>query len=368
MVVIIASAALAIDIGSFYKDQKRAQAAADAAALAAAADLPNSTTAANADGTTYATTNYPGSHPVVSPNYNNNSNNVKVTVSANSPSYFGQFFGFTSAHITASAVAGNGGRSAPAAIFGYDDNCSHSDVTFNGGNSTTVNGAVISNGAINYNSNPNSTITTGTYGGPNNCAYTNTGKGTFTNQPSFTSALTPFPVDYSTKVPACTATPLPGADGSTSYDWSKSQYEIPGGTSTAPIVYCADTITIEGAGITATNAVFIAKTIKLTGDNMTFTNTSFVADNFTVSGNHLSVAAPSDNLMFYDRTASTLDFTSQNMTINGAIYAPLATVQFDGNSTGSGFVEGEDVIINGNTFNVTGIGPVMGGNGDILLQ
>ncbi|MGH2856864.1 MAG: pilus assembly protein TadG-related protein, partial [Solirubrobacteraceae bacterium] len=83
MTAILASAALAIDVGSFYHSQRQAQAAADAGALAAAQDMADSGSAtATNDGTTIAQTNYPGSTITVS---EPTTNEAKVVVNAFSP-------------------------------------------------------------------------------------------------------------------------------------------------------------------------------------------------------------------------------------------------------------------------------------------
>ncbi len=120
MVAVLGMAALAIDIGSFYKAQRQAQSAADAGALAASQDLPGSTSSATTDGNTYALKNYPGATATVTPNYNNVPGEVQVSVTADTPSFFGRIFGITKATVSASAVAGGNGSDAPAAIFGYD--------------------------------------------------------------------------------------------------------------------------------------------------------------------------------------------------------------------------------------------------------
>ncbi|MEA2213916.1 MAG: putative Flp pilus-assembly TadE/G-like [Solirubrobacteraceae bacterium] len=356
LVVILGMAALAIDIGSFYQAQRQAQAAADAGALAASQDLPSSAVAAAADGTTYASRNFPAAHVTVTPNYNNVSNQVKVTVSAQTPSFFGQLFGITHADVNASAVAGGNGSAAPAAIFGYDSSCLGAGVQLNG-QSETIIGSVISNGNLEENTNANSKISTATYGGPNappagsSCtSFTNNspnGTGaTFTYGPTVNPQLQAFPTDYSQNLPGPCIYPT---DGTNKFVWSHSgpNYNIPTG------VYCADEIDITGNNITANGAVFIASKFVITGNN----------DSFSAPG------GPS-NLLFYDTSATPFVVGTQgnSITINGAIYAPLATVKVEGNTAGTSFIEGNDVIIEGNSFNVTGAGPVIGGPGNTLFQ
>ena len=109
MTVMMASAALAIDVGSFDQAQRQAQSAADAAALAAARGLPGTASSVTSIVQSYVAANDPNvpqtllSSPscmtsttftagicIVSP-YNSNSSQVQVRLFATSPSSFGKF-------------------------------------------------------------------------------------------------------------------------------------------------------------------------------------------------------------------------------------------------------------------------------------
>src|SRR5260221_14094100 len=57
LVVVIGGAAVAIDVGAWYREQRQAQSAADAAALAGAQALPNNAGQALALAQTYADNN-----------------------------------------------------------------------------------------------------------------------------------------------------------------------------------------------------------------------------------------------------------------------------------------------------------------------
>jgi Flp pilus assembly protein TadG len=324
MVVFMASAALAIDVGSFYQAQRQAQSAADAGALAAAQDLPSGTVAAAA-ATSYATTNFPGSTVTVSTPYNGSSQRVKVTVNATTPSFFGQFLGVTKADVSASAVAGGTGATK-AAIFAYDSTCSSTGVALNG-NAMTINGAIISNGSLSASGNSNSSYGPATYGGPNHCSFSNKGSGSFASTPTATTTLNPYPYDFRDHPPTCTFS-------SAAFTWSSDNATIPSG------VYCATgAITLSGNNLNGTDVTFIAATIVVTGQNSTYT-------------------APSDtNLLFWVTGTTTLDITSNSITIGGTIFAPTASVIIEGNAGGTGFIEANDVIINGNSSYV-GSGPV----------
>jgi Flp pilus assembly protein TadG len=345
LVLILGMAALAIDVGSFYQAQRQAQSAADAAALAASQDLPASMGAAANDGTTYGHKNFPTATVNVTTNYNNNSSQVQVKVTAQTPTFFGQLFGMTSATVSATAVAGGNGSAAPAAVFAYDDKCADPGIAFNKNNVSIV-GAVISNGSLSDSTNPHSSIGTGTYGGPNGCQYS--GSDPYTSSPTVNPALQAFPDDFRTTTPTCSFT----AD---SFTWSSNNKTIPSG------VYCA------------------TGTITLSGNHLSGQGVTFIADNFVITSQNMTLSAPtgSGGLLFWETGTQTMDIEPNSLSLQnpdgtngggGTIFAPSATVQFDGNTTGTGFVEANDVIVNGNNFSVTGWGPVMGGNGNSLMQ
>ncbi|MGH2926953.1 MAG: pilus assembly protein TadG-related protein, partial [Solirubrobacteraceae bacterium] len=217
MTAILASAALAIDVGSFYHSQRQAQAAADAAALAAAQDLGGASSAtATSDGTTIAQTNYPGATVTVS---EPTTNEAKVVVNAVSPGLLGRALGVTGAKVSASAVAGvtvpstkcTSPGSSCLAIFAMNSNCSVNGILFNGGGNT-INGGMWSNGSTDLNGGGDN-IGPSYYG--TDCQFTeNGGSDTIdghhvaqqTNDPPGTAPEPPtttWPIDYSKDFPAC---------------------------------------------------------------------------------------------------------------------------------------------------------------------
>ncbi|MGH2890526.1 MAG: pilus assembly protein TadG-related protein, partial [Solirubrobacteraceae bacterium] len=220
MTAILASAALAIDVGSFYHAQRQAQAAADAGALAAAQDMAGSASAtATSDGTTIAQTNYPGATVTVS---EPTTNEAKVIVNASTPSFFGRALGLTSAKVSASAVAGvtqasttcSSPGSSCLAIFAMDSNCSDNGINFTGGGGNNINGGIWSNGTLGLNDGGGDTIGPSYYGNGPGCKMTETGggdqiNGTYehnaTNDPPGSAAEPPtttWPIDYSKDFPA----------------------------------------------------------------------------------------------------------------------------------------------------------------------
>jgi hypothetical protein len=349
MIAFMGMAALAIDLGSYWQAQRQAQTAADAGALAGSQDLPNNLTGATNDATTYAKSNDPAATVNVTTNYNSDVNDIKVTVNGTTPSFFGQFFGKGSQNVTASAVAGENGKSQQGAIFAYADggNCS-TDVGISlTGNSMGIGGGIQSDGKLTVSTNPATTLYSGTFGTSAGCGFSGT-SGAFTNAP-YASAPIAYPADYRVN-----NTPVCGVYETGTYTFTSAN--LANNT-----VYCntSGTFVFSSTGLTATGDTFEANLIDVTG-----------------TSNSLNLSAPTVNggygLLFYqtgcDSPAGELHIDGQSGSLNGTIFAPCATVSFTGNSGGTGFIEANNVVINKNSFGITGDGPVVAGSGDALLQ
>jgi Putative Flp pilus-assembly TadE/G-like len=107
LTVLVGMAALVVDVGSWYRADRKLQANADAAALAAAQELPANTAAAEATALDYAATNDGGLEAknvkfrtTVIPN-----DTVEVTTDRPSPGFFAQLFGRDSVDVRATAAA-----------------------------------------------------------------------------------------------------------------------------------------------------------------------------------------------------------------------------------------------------------------------
>ena len=128
LVILIAVVGIVVDVGMAFRTQRRLQAAADAAALAGAQKLPDSTAAeataraygASAGGTnrigtvsvdegvsTACVTSIPGCRPV---------NTVSVTEDASIPTFFSKIVGFDSFNVRVKATACSPCRSRPVDI------------------------------------------------------------------------------------------------------------------------------------------------------------------------------------------------------------------------------------------------------------
>ena len=124
MTVLIGMAAAVLDVGSWYRADRKLQANADAAALAGAQELPESRAAAESAALIWADKNDGGVaaknvrfRSTVVPN-----DTIEVTAERPAPGYFAKLFGFDSVEVRARAVAKVGvlGRARWAAPIGVD--------------------------------------------------------------------------------------------------------------------------------------------------------------------------------------------------------------------------------------------------------
>ncbi|MHB1569933.1 MAG: pilus assembly protein TadG-related protein [Solirubrobacteraceae bacterium] len=400
MTAVLASAALAIDLGHFYQAQTQAQSAADAAALAAAQDLGGpSSTAAGSVGTTIALTNYPGANVTVA---EPTTNEAKVTVNANSPSIFGKALGLTSAKVSATAVAGVAGLSTQCtnpgsscyAFFAMDTSCSNVPLSFSGGG-TQINGALWSNGSLSS-SGSGSSFGPTFYG--SNCTASTSGA-TFSSGPTPSTPNTAWPVDYSKDFPACGAdgetectgpcdvstTPCPSANltpsfctqasNATGWALSTSSFTLQSGN-----IYCdvgtgqADNPSTWNGAVTVSSgsgtveATYIAGSITFDSSGTTVKACGYSTSGYQASGCSPQVPTPvtaNYPLAYLTGTGSVFTINGGNASLTGDVFAPNGTLNWNGGSdTMTGFYEAQDLSLNGGS--VTGAGPTVGSWGTVF--
>jgi hypothetical protein len=117
LTVLVGMAAAVLDVGSWYRADRKLQANADAAALAGAQELPGSSAAAQSVAVAYADTNDGGvkaSDVKVRSSVAAN-DTIEVLADRPAPGFFAKLFGFNSVEIRARAVARTG---ALATAFG----------------------------------------------------------------------------------------------------------------------------------------------------------------------------------------------------------------------------------------------------------
>lgn len=153
MTAMLGFCALVVDIGGVSLERSRLQNAVDAAALAAAQDLPD-TSAAAATAADYMTNNDFG-EAVISISFANSNRQIKVDAAQSMSYAFASVLGASSMDVKASATAQKGGRFIRGA-FNYavfsgsrnDELCINSN-----GQRTYIKGSVHSNNGFRYNGN-----------------------------------------------------------------------------------------------------------------------------------------------------------------------------------------------------------------------
>jgi Putative Flp pilus-assembly TadE/G-like len=393
LVVFLGFAALAINIGSLYQAQRQAQSAADAGALAAADDLGTSTaSSATSDGTTYATTNYPGSNPTV--NVNAAGSQVTVNVTASTPTFLGGLFGSSSFPVSAKAVAGRG-PGVPCvtpgntcyAIFASDPTCGTGHGITMSGSGNTITGAVHSDGSLNL-SGGNQSLGPTTIASPlSSCLNGNLSSDTYNGaaQPLTVAPIVTWPDDYSQVFTACGGSgqvACSGPGGTPSYCTQAAASFTFANGGTTPVsgnVYCAygtgsvttpstwNGVITFGSGSLGSAATPIQGT--WIGGTIDIEHKSFLSTQTTTPTYPLFYALGSGNCS--PASSGGVCMSAGSDQLNGTIFAPNGTINFSGAGSTANFLEAKDVNFQGGNF--TGNGPTApsgatSGGGVSLLQ
>ncbi|HWF74430.1 MAG TPA: hypothetical protein VG186_13865, partial [Solirubrobacteraceae bacterium] len=263
-----------------------------------------------------------------------------------------------------------------AAIWASDTNCTAGNyaVIFNG-SGDTVTGGVHSNGGIDL-IGGSQTLGPTTYGNGSGCAVTTGGSGdTYTSGPTAEAAILTWPEDYSTVLTSCGGVgqvACTGPGGTPSYcTTAAANYTFTSGgtTDVTNNVYCA-----YGTGTPSTpstwNGVIYFESGSL-GTSTTPLYGTWIAG--TVEVGHKSylstqTATPTYPL-FYAVGSGTCSsasvggvcMTASGSVVDGDIFAPNGTIEFNGAGGTANFLESKDVNLVGGTF--SGDGPQVTGGG-----
>ncbi len=122
LTALLGMVALVLDVGSWYREQRATQSAADAAALAAAQELPESPADARVLANEYVAKNGGGEREITFSSRILPNDTVTVRVQRDAPGVFAKLFGISSVNVGARAVARAGGlaKARWAAPIGVD--------------------------------------------------------------------------------------------------------------------------------------------------------------------------------------------------------------------------------------------------------
>jgi Flp pilus assembly protein TadG len=328
---------LTIDVGHWYQVTRKAQSAADAAALDAARQIPSvtggSTAGVQSAGQASVATNMPEASAVVTGPYcdandatcgQNGSppKDVKVTVSTTVGTYLAKVVGIGNVGVTKSAVAARAERIEKAGLFAAGTDCKGALEW--PGSGAHINGAIISNGGFHM-SGSNNYADAATYN--QSCDPQISGDGVNLPQgpnPVADPIVEPWPLTFSQSNFTCGNSPIPG------------NLTFKKGEAVADGIYCA-TSQIQVQNDVTAHVTLIAPKINIAGGNTTLT------------------AYASGLLLFATQTDIQVSGSSQNWT--GVLYAPNGLAQIPGSSNIVGFVEAQEIQISGAGLNLTATGP-----------
>jgi len=339
--VLIGFGALVLDVGNWYAQKRFVQNAADAAVLAGAQDLPN-TSAAQTQAQSYVTKNGGGVVNVTFPT----SDKIRVTVTRNVPTYFAKIFGLSSVNVAAKAVATRFSNGPGALTVSKSTSCDSTKI--NGGNNTFT-GAMVSDGGFDSAaSNHGQHLIWNPATGPG-CLNLHGGTGW-----AKVEAAPPrdWPVPMPTLSPASRPTTVNGVPCIQKPDnWDVTTVPAPG-------VYCAATsIQIKCAGCTINNVALVSQTIMWSSKDGRITANNAIYPQY-------------GGLLFYAYGAGGLNMSGSGNSWSGGIFVPNSNAHLNGGSGAVliGYIEADKIDIPGSNITWIGTGPSIGGSGGVGLS
>ena len=352
LVVMLGISAVVIDVGRAYLVQRNLQSSADAAALAAAQELPSESAATT---TARAYSSRPGGknqRPPVFPTVSTSVqvscrdhfrcspvNAVEVRESARVPSGFARVLGVDFFDVSARAVAAITEGNVPWAIFAHDHACGDLVFRYNG-NVFEVNGGIHSNGNFEVNG-MNITAGYASSGGPDECEPTIDGDHIDFGghpEPVPDPSLLDWPVYFEEEDFPCTYR-------ARQFKFNTHNVHIPEG------VYCASELFEVNANYA--NGRFTALAPKIVAD-----------------GNNQQLDPYLHGVLFFATGTEEMILNGNSYDWEGIIFHPGGRVKINGNadSTLTGMIAAKKVEINGEAFRMFGTGPQTAGTSIALVE
>lgn len=336
LVVLCGFAALGVDIGVQATNQGQLQNAADAAALAAARELPSASTAQNT-AAHYAEINgvVPGRTTSTTP-YKGNANRIEVVCKETVQYSFARIFGLKSTEITARAVAEKTGMTGGP--FGY--------ALFSGGTSNSlelytsslyVGGSAHSNNAFIMNG------STQTITGNAEAVKTYTSYGSVVTIGGVCQAAS-FAIGDNLNIPNRLAT---AAAIITMPDFSAdAQAEA----SKSGVTYTGDKQFV-GSSINVDQSVYVDGSILVSGSSFKGQGILLAKNDIQFNGSMIA-SASSSSVCVYSKTGN-IQINGSSIEVGGILYAPNGMVQINGSSiTVKGRIIAKTVQLNGSDIKV----------------
>ena len=355
--VLMGMVAMSVDVGFILHERRSQQNAADAAALAAVAELPDSPSAAVAAAYDWANRNgystADGATVTVNTPYQGDPNAIEVIIERDQPFIFALAVGLDSVDVSARAVASrDGGSGYGPAIFAGGTSCGNPIEVVTSASDIDVVGSIISSGSVKMTGSDIQVEGSLTY----ICDDLHLNNGTFTDGLNQVTDPPPWPAYFEYADFAC--------DFQTSeanQPWlinpsdSPSLYADPGTGVLNPGVYCHNldiTVSQSASG----NVTFVSK------KGVYFLDGSFdftpYQDNVLVFAhkNSADTSSCTGNPNLCEDSAA-VHISANSFTWEGIILAPRGAIQFSASivESPSGGLYGETVKISSSSGSITGI-------------
>lgn len=317
-VLLVGCAGLALDGGMLYVEKQSVQNALDAASLAAAQELPN-TTNARAKAIEYAGLNGLSSSDL-GISFLNGNQRIQLTYTKNQNLLFMPVLGIYSTNIqnTAEAEAGSPGHAFDYSLF---SGSTSDDLKING-NTYMIDGTVHTNSAFKVNGN---TITV---------------TGAAEAVKTITSNGNSISIPY--RYPNSSFVEMPD-----------HMNEVRSQAQAAGNVYSSD-VHYNGNSINVNNSIYVDGDVHINGNTITGAGAILTTGSIHINGNCIS-ATTQDQVCLY--SGGDIDINGNGITVSGILYAPNGTININGNNiTINGRVIADKIRINGNTISIDGDG------------
>lgn len=337
LVALCAVAALVIDIGLLGVNKSNLQTAADAAALAAAHDLPSASTA-ESTAIHYAQLNgvEAGNVTVTTP-YNGDPTKVEVVCSEMVQYSFAQVLGFTSKEVTARAVAQKTGMSGGAFEFALFSG-SQSDTLSLSGSSQYIGGSAHSN--YKFTMNGSSQTVTGNVEAVSHVTFNGSKL-----EVGGTCQGSPITI-HGSKISVGHTLPTPAAV----IEMPDFTEEIKAQAEAAGTKYSSSQ-TFNGGFLNLDSPIYVEGDVVINGSHFSGTGFILATGDITFNGSSLKNAS-SDSFCFYSRDGN-IRVNGSNCELDGILYAPNGSITMNGsNQTIHGRVIGDEVIFHGSNTQI----------------
>jgi len=333
-------AALVVDVGMVSVSQGQLQNAADAAALAAARDLPSAATAKTTAKTYAGYNGVAAADTTATTPYKGNANRIEVVCKETVQYTFARIFGLTSVDVTARAVAERSGGGLGAAfdyaIFSgniYPDPLSFSVRIQNILTMSGLSNIVYGNIHSNYNIDTN----TAKVNGVGEAVGTVTGTNIATKTPNASFVAIP---DFASVVPTIKAAAV-----------AAGQY------------YSGNFSSANASSLNVSSPVYVEGNANLSGISFSGTGCIYAKGKITITGSSTNYNTSSSICMYSgykssNKADAAIDFAGSSKNFNGILYAPNGSILVTGsNYIFNGSVVGRVVDISGSnkTFNAADV-------------